>query len=131
MTDKKLRRSRQRERILELLRRTDQHPTAAWLYDNLRDEFPRLSLGTVYRNLGILVQSGKVRKLDSGSTFDRFEINRGDHVHFVCRSCGRILDLDVPETEEFQRAVLTQTGNRVTGHRIELFGECDQCRASA
>ncbi len=127
--EKKLRRSRQRDRILELLHYTDQHPTAGWLYDRLKQEFPNLSLGTVYRNLGILVEQGTVRKLDSGSTFDRFEINRGDHVHVVCRTCGRIEDVDMVQTAELQRAAHEQTGMTIVGQRIELFGICDRCEA--
>ena len=127
MSEKRLRRSRQRERIVELLRNTDQHPTAGRIYDVLKEDFPSLSLGTVYRNLAILVEQGTVRKLESGSTFDRYEINRGDHVHFVCERCGRITDLDIPELDRVEEAVRRNTGYTVTGQRIEVFGVCAEC----
>jgi len=61
------RKSRQRDRILEVLRQTQSHPTAKWLFDRVRKQFPNLSLGTVYRNLGILVKQGLVSRLEFGS----------------------------------------------------------------
>jgi len=67
------RRSRQRERILELLQSTEAHPTASWLYARLRKEFARLSLGTVYRNIGVLIEQGLVSRIAFGSTFDRLD----------------------------------------------------------
>ncbi len=66
------RQSKQRNRILELLRSTEIHPTADWLYNQLKSEFPKLSLGTVYRNLSILEGQSLVKKIHFGSTFDRF-----------------------------------------------------------
>lgn len=131
MPEKRLRRSRQREKIVELLRGTDQHPTAGRIYDHLKEDFPSLSLGTVYRNLAILVEQGTVRKLESGSTFDRYEINRGDHVHFVCERCGRITDLDIPELGRIEDAVRRHTGYAVTGQKVEVFGICAACSGSA
>lgn len=127
MSEKRLRRSRQRERIAALLRDTDQHPTAGRIYDVLKEEFPSLSLGTVYRNLAILVEQGTVRKLESGSTFDRYEINRGDHAHFVCERCGRITDLEIPELAQVEATVRRRTGYTVTRQRIEVFGVCRRC----
>ena len=62
------RRSKQRERILALLRSTDTHPTANWLFGRLRKEFPNLSIGTIYRNIGILVQQGLIGRIAFGST---------------------------------------------------------------
>ena len=56
------RQSKQRTRILELLRSTEIHPTADWFYEKLKNEFPQLSLGTVYRNLSILVEQGLAKK---------------------------------------------------------------------
>ena len=81
------RKSRQRDRILEVLRATKSHPTAKWVFDKVRKQFPNLSLGTVYRNLGILVKQGLVSKLDFGSSYDRFEAKTLPHHHFVCEIC--------------------------------------------
>ena len=94
------RQSRQRSRILELLRSTASHPTADWLYEQLKNEFPRLSLGTVYRNLSLLAEQGLVKKIRFGSTFDRFEANIQPHYHLICESCEKIFDFDMPVYED-------------------------------
>jgi Fur family peroxide stress response transcriptional regulator len=121
-------RSRQRERILELLRSTGRHPTADWLYDQLKDDFPNLSMGTVYRNLNILIDQGLIKKIDFGSTFDRFDANTGPHYHFVCERCGAIIDLELPIDETLNERVSQATRLRARHHRIEFFGVCDRCQ---
>ncbi|MBN1698981.1 MAG: transcriptional repressor [Spirochaetales bacterium] len=126
--DKNFKRSRQRDKILALLRSTASHPTADWLYGRLKDEFPHLSLGTVYRNLNILIRQGLVKKIDFGSTFDRFDANIDRHYHFVCERCGTVIDLAIPFDEGLNERVASVTPFTVTRHRIEFYGMCDQCK---
>jgi Fur family peroxide stress response transcriptional regulator len=123
-------RSRQRERILELLQGTGAHPTADWLYDRLKGEFPNLSMGTVYRNLNILVEQGLINRIDFGSTFDRFDARVGPHYHFICEKCGAIIDLPLPIDEALNRRVDEATPFAVSRHRIEFYGTCDRCRGA-
>jgi Fur family peroxide stress response transcriptional regulator len=104
-------RSRQRERILELLQGTGAHPTADWLYDRLKGEFPNLSMGTVYRNLNILVEQGLINRID-------------------CEKCGAIIDLPLPIDEALNRRVDEATPFAVSRHRIEFYGTCDRCRGA-
>ncbi len=124
---KNYKRSRQRERILELLRGTGKHPTASWLYDRLKSEFPDLSLGTIYRNLNILVEQGLIRKIDFGSTFDRYDANTLPHYHFICERCGSISDLKIPINDELNKRVELDTRYKAKRHRIEFYGICDKC----
>lgn len=124
---KKYRNSKQRQRTLEILRSTDIHPTATWVYDQLRNEFPSLSLGNVYRNLRILAAQGEILELKFGSTFDRFCANITPHYHFVCESCGSIKDVDIPQAEELNKKVENSTNYRVNHHRLEFYGYCDEC----
>ena len=123
----KMRRSRQRDRILEILRGTRSHPTAEWVYARLHREFPRLSMGTVYRNLGQLVELGLVEKISFGSTFDRYEAHIGAHHHFVCDPCGSVADLDVPVDESLTRRLREAAGVRAQRHEIRLYGTCARC----
>ena len=125
--EKNYKRSRQRERILELLRGTGIHPTASWLYDRLKSEFPDLSLGTIYRNLNILVEQGLIRKIDFGSTFDRYDANTLPHYHFICERCGSISDLKIPIDDELNKRVELDTRYKAKRHRIEFYGICDKC----
>jgi Fur family peroxide stress response transcriptional regulator len=122
-------RSRQRERILELLQGTGAHPTADWVYDRLKAEFPNLSMGTVYRNLNILVEQGLLNRIDFGSTFDRFDAKVGPHYHFICEKCGAIVDLPLPIDETLNRKVGEYTPFVVSRHRIEFYGICDRCQS--
>lgn len=128
---KRYKRSRQRERILDTLRRTKSHPTAAWIYDELKRDFPDLSLGTVYRNLNILHDQGLVRVLQSGSTFDRFDADTSVHYHFVCQGCGKVEDIDFPLPHDIDTKASIVLGRVVTGHRLDFFGICNSCTAAA
>jgi len=120
--------SRQRERLLAILRSTETHPTAAWLYDRLKKEFPSLSLGTVYRNLAILIAQGLVRKIDAGSTFDRYEAKTTPHYHLICRTCGKIVDFEKRFFPEIDEEIRRATDFDIEGHRIDFFGTCSECR---
>lgn len=124
------RKSRQRDRILELLETERIHVTANWVYDQLRGEFPTLSLGNVYRNLSILVDQGEVRRLPFGSTFDMYEAAREPHFHFVCDGCGLIQDVPVPRPlrEKLEEAVQRETGTSVLRTTAEFHGLCRNCR---
>ncbi len=121
------RKSRQRERILALLRSTQTHPTAAWIFDRLRREFPSLSVGTVYRNIAILVDEGLVNRIDFGSTFDRFDANTLPHYHFICEGCARIIDVDVPFDQAITARVDSSSGLTARRHEIEFYGLCERC----
>lgn len=120
-------RSRQRERILSALMETDSHPTADWIYARLKPEFPDLSLGTVYRNLNILVEMGLITRIDNGSSFDRYDARREPHHHFVCEQCGSILDLALPVDAGLEDRISRQTGLTIKRHKIDFFGICTQC----
>lgn len=124
------RKSRQRDRILALLEDKRIHVTANWVYDQLREEFPTLSLGNVYRNLNILVEQGEVNRLPFGSTFDLYEAAREPHCHFVCDQCGLIEDVPMPRSlqQDMDRIVLEETGHSVMRTTVEYHGWCQKCR---
>ena len=119
--------SRQRESILQLLQSTKSHPTADWVYTQLKPRFPKLSLGTVYRNLNILVKLGKVRELRCGSTFDRFDGNVMPHDHFTCNRCGRIYDLELEMPGDLDQLVRNESGCCVESHNLDFYGLCREC----
>jgi len=123
--------SRQRDRIFEMLRETRDHPTARSIYQRVRRQFPDLSLGTVYRNLEVLVKQGLVNRLDFGGTFDRFEARILAHHHFVCEQCGAVSDLDIPVDQALTRRLRVATGLDATRHEIRLYGVCKACGTKA
>lgn len=124
-----LRRTRQREVILSVLRSTTSHPTADWVYQEVRKEMPNVSLGTIYRNLKILTEMGEALELSYGSTYSRFDGNTEEHYHFVCESCDNVFDIDMPLIEGIGDNVEEAMGAKVTSHRLEFYGKCKDCLA--
>ncbi len=123
----KYKRSRQRERILGILRNTDTHPTASWIYDELKREFSNLSMGTVYRNINILLDQNLVQKIEAGSSFDRFDANTDQHYHFMCRVCGSVDDLPLEVLSGLDKKVTSSTNYLVEAHRLDFYGVCPSC----
>ena len=128
MFKNKYKRSRQREEILKILKHTDTHPTASWIYDELKNDFKNLSMGTVYRNLNILMDQSMITKIESGSGFDRFDGNIDPHYHFICRECESVFDLDIPVMENLNEQVNAYTDHQVKDHRISFYGLCANCK---
>jgi Fe2+ or Zn2+ uptake regulation protein len=122
------RKSQQRERILEILKETKSHPTADWIYMRLKEEIPDLSLGTVYRNLKVLMEQGHIQKLPFGSTFDRFEAKIAPHYHLVCEKCGLVEDFEMPQYSSINSQAEKMSAFKISRHRIDFFGLCEKCQ---
>ncbi len=122
------RKSQQRERILKILKETKSHPTADWIYMRLKEEIPELSLGTVYRNLKVLMGQGLIQKLPFGSTFDRFEAKIAPHYHLVCEKCGLVEDFEMPQYAAINSQAEKMSEFKISRHRIDFFGICGKCR---
>jgi Fur family transcriptional regulator, peroxide stress response regulator len=122
-----------RRLVLEVVRGTDSHPTAERVHEMVRRRLPRVSLGTVYRNLRLLVAQGLVNELPGPHA--RFDGNVSDHHHFTCLGCGRIADVAGAMTEPHSRAlclrVAAQSGLSVSHHRIDFYGRCPECREAS
>ncbi len=126
---KVLKYSRQREAIKEfLLSRTD-HPTADVVYENVRQEFPNISLGTVYRNLNLLVEIESVAKISLKDGVDRFDAKTNPHYHFVCNDCGCVSDLPIKLSIDLNDEIAQTIGASVTSHEINFYGLCKDCKA--
>jgi Fur family peroxide stress response transcriptional regulator len=123
-----MRKTRQKEAILEVLRGTNSHPTADWVYNEVRKEIPNISLGTVYRNLRLLCESGEISELDLCGTLTRFDARRDNHYHFRCEKCGLVFDVDLPVDVEMDKKVAQKTGFEVLYHRLEFRGVCESCQ---
>ncbi len=127
ITKKRLRLTRQRQAILDHLRRTRSHPTADQIYDAVRKIIPSISKGTVYRNLQVLIDSGIVSVLDIRGTLSRYEVRQAAHYHFRCEGCGRVIDLDLPVDRGLDDRVSKRMGFVVSGHQTEFRGWCAAC----
>jgi Fur family peroxide stress response transcriptional regulator len=123
-----LRRSKQREAILDFLRNTSSHPTAYQIYEAVRKEIPNISLGTVYRNLKLLSSEAEILELDLAGSLSRFDGDTRSHYHFRCEGCGRVFDVDEPVDLERNERVAKKTGFMVSHHILEFRGLCRDCQ---
>ena len=126
----KLSRTVQRKVIVDELRKLKCHPTADELYEVVRKRLPRISLGTVYRNLEQLSQAGIIQKLETAGKQRRFDGDLRKHYHFRCECCGAVVDI---EDERLDAAalriaeLLPRLG--ADGFHLELSGRCVGCRS--
>lgn len=120
--------TKQKQAILKVLESTKSHPTADWIYHEVRKEIPNISLGTVYRNLRIMAYEGEITEVDMSGEHSRFDARRGNHYHFRCQTCGSVCDVEEPVHQELDRKVAMMTGLIVSHHVLEFRGTCSNCK---
>ena len=118
----------QRTIILEELGKLKTHPTADELYRIVRRRLPKISLGTVYRNLEILSGSGLIQKIEVPGTMKRFDGEAETHHHVRCVSCGAVSDVGPGHTIIVPEITGDVEGYRIVGCRLDLIGICPRCR---
>ncbi len=121
------RKSVHRNIILQVIRDTNTHPDAGWIYERVKVHIPDVSMGTIYRNLKQLAASGEIRLLSAAGKAALYDGNCGSHYHAVCTKCGKVVDFDEPNNNDIEARGAEQTGFRITGHRLELYGICPDC----
>jgi Fur family peroxide stress response transcriptional regulator len=120
--------SRKRQAILELLRSTDTHPGAEWIYANLKGRFSDLSLATVYRNLSNFRKDGVIISVGVVNGNERFDAMTHSHAHFVCERCGGVSDLpEIQIPEEDYREILQKNAYRSDCCALTFYGRCGAC----
>jgi Fur family peroxide stress response transcriptional regulator len=128
---KVLKYSRQRESIKACLMSRHDHPTADALYASIREEFPNISLGTVYRNLNLLVETGEIQKINCGDGSDHFDGNANAHYHFICRECHRIYDMaenSLTALSHLDETAQEYAPGMIDSHSVIFWGNCYDCQ---
>ena len=123
-----IRQTNQRKVILEELCKVTSHPTAGEVYEMVRKRLPRVSLGTVYRNLELLNDCGTIQKLDFGEPHKRFDGNPHPHYHICCSKCERVEDVHIPLNDILEDEAVKATGYEITGHHVSYTGICPDCQ---
>lgn len=131
-SDKLYRLTRQREVILEEVRKACNHPTADEIYENVRRKLPHISMGTVYRNLDVLAEFGLIKKIEPDFPQMRFDGNTKKHYHITCLHCGAIEDAPIEPSDNslknLENALGNLTKHGIFGHKLEFIGLCSKCR---
>ena len=127
LQEKNHRITKQRQVILEELRKLNTHPSADEIYKVVRRRLPRISLGTVYRNLEVLSELGKIQKLELSGSLKRFDWNTKKHYHIRCVRCNRVDDAPIAPLNQLENDLYKATVFEIIGHNLEFIGLCPEC----
>lgn len=124
--------SRQREAILKFLHARTDHPTAETVYFHVKELYPNISRGTVYRNLNFLAEQGAILKLSVDDESAHFDANTYPHCHFFCKKCSMVYDVELNNSKEdqynnFINSLTKHSAHRITGCNTIFYGICNTC----
>lgn len=122
--------SRQREAIKNFLMTRTDHPTADTVYTNLRQEFPNISLGTVYRNLSLLEDIGEIIRISTGTGADHYDGNTNQHHHFICTHCQQVYDIEMDNIDSIMDIASKNAPGQIQTYRASFYGVCENCMQS-
>ncbi|MCC8067824.1 MAG: transcriptional repressor [Clostridiales bacterium] len=122
--------SRQREAIKTFLQGRKDHPTADTIYTGLREEYPNISLGTVYRNLALLTDMGEIARISTGTGPERYDGTVAQHQHFICTRCQHVYDVETDHMDEMIRSAVKSCPGRIDSYTANFYGVCTDCLSS-
>ena len=117
----------QREAVLNTTRMLD-HPSADEVYEAVCKKHSTISRGTVYRNLAILSDEGKLRRIAGASGAARYDWRLENHYHLQCRHCGKLFDISMPYFDRLEERIPDDMGFVIEGHEIVFTGLCPDCK---
>lgn len=129
MSSPQVRRTKQRQLVLEVVQTSDDHPTAAQVYQRVRRRYPGIAYATIYNALRWWVERGELREFTFGDAAARYDRNRARHDHAICTCCGRLIDVEVRLPRRILDDVRRRTGVQVATHHVQFVGVCPDCAA--
>ena len=121
----------QRLAIVKIVAESEGHPSVESIYDQIRKDFPTMSLATVYRNIVIIKSLGEVLELGFPDGSNRYDGNKPyPHPHVICIKCKKIVDPDLESLDNLKKEVALETNFKILNHRLDFFGLCSDCVAS-
>ncbi len=120
----------QRMAIVRILSKSDTHPSVEDIFNQIKHDFPTMSLATVYRNIVLIKSLGEVLELGFPDGSNRYDGNKPyPHPHVVCIKCHKIVDPDLDSLNHMTQEVALETNFKILNHRLDFFGICSDCRA--
>ena len=120
----------QRMAVLKILASSDGHPTVEHIYEQVKRRFPTTSLATVYKTVTLLKELDEVLELGFPEGGNRYDGHRPyPHPHLICTKCKKIIDPDLESLEGMTQELVSETGFKITSHRLDFFGLCPDCQA--
>ena len=127
-TEEKL--TRQRDAVLQVIRSSEDHPTANEIFQAAREHLPTISYATVYNSLRFLKEAGLVHEIKFGDGASRYDRETERHDHAICTDCGKLVDFDLPEAAELIKAAARKSKFRAASVQLTLRGVCPECRGA-
>jgi len=119
----------QRILILKILALSDGHPSVEDIYEQVKRDFPTTSLATVYKTVTLLKELNEVLELGFAEGGNRYDGKKPyPHPHLICTKCRKIFDPDLESLEGLKQELVSETGFRITSHRLDFFGICPDCQ---
>jgi Fur family transcriptional regulator, peroxide stress response regulator len=120
----------QRLAVTKILAHSVGHPSVEKIYEQLQDDFPTMSLATVYRNVMLIKSLGEALELGFADGSNRYDGNKPyPHPHVICIRCKKIIDPDLASLTDMTKEVADETGFEILTHRLDFFGICSNCMA--
>lgn len=116
----------QKKIILEAVRNSNNHPTAEAIYQAIKEKYPNISMGTVYRNLNLLTSKGMIKRIESYKA-DCFDHRLDEHHHFKCKNCGTIFDVNVYQ-QDITNNLIKEGDFEIDCFHIAFYGMCTTCK---
>jgi len=116
--------------ILNAIRNSEKHPTVEEVYNMVKPQIPNISLGTVYRTLGLLEELGLLQKVVYDQSSTRYDSNLEAHYHAICLDCGKLLDIVKSVLGNLEAHFPGDMGFTIVGHKLEFYGYCKNCSRS-
>jgi Fur family peroxide stress response transcriptional regulator len=115
--------------MLRIIAKSEGHPSAEQIYEQIKADFPTTSPATIYKTLSLLKDMGEVLELTFASVGSRYDGNKPyPHPHVICTKCSQILDPEFPAMDELAKEMAHQTGYEITHHQLNFFGLCPRCQ---
>ena len=119
----------QRLAIVRILAKSDGHPSVEDIHEEIKEDFPTMSLATVYRNIILIKSIGEVLELGFPDGSNRYDGNKPTpHPHVICIKCKKIVDPDLDSLDELKNEVAQETKFKILNHRVDFFGICSSCK---
>ncbi len=129
LKDKGCRLTPQRLAVLRILAKSEGHPSAEQIYEQIKVDYPTTSLATIYKTLSLLKNMGEVLELNFASVGSRYDGNKPyPHPHVICDNCGQILDPEFEAVAGISQEIARQTGYKITHQQLNFFGLCPTCQ---
>jgi Fur family transcriptional regulator, peroxide stress response regulator len=123
-----MKKSKQRAAIIRILSSTSSHPSAEWIFEQVKKEIPDIGLATVYRNLRLLRESGEIIEMHPSHLTAHYDACIRDHYHFFCERCGKVIDLNEPVDISLESRITAKTGLKINHHNLVFSGLCLDCQ---